>query len=374
MLADEIAEDSRQVNLEVEVFDLTTLNLANVENFKKQLSRFDLVICFNGIGVELIDSAGNYILNDIKATKVLWFVDDPAYYYERLVIPLHNKIILYPNSKHSSYIELINPLALHKPLLCGHPKYPANSTRAEDRETSIIVALSWHGMPQPFWESASNGNTRNVIEHTVEHLKNESELFVYDIFEYYFKKISGVSIAELSVNQTISSAICSITDYFRKLDRIKLVQSLGVSKLPITLVGNNWESICRDMPNIKIIPEVNYKDLQPFYASSKIVINTNAANGGCERAFSAIASGATVLSDFNSHLESIVGGIKKFNFYNRTSEKDIIQKISSLYYNSEDVDSTNTSELINENHLWRNRILTICEIYNGTHDMPSIPH
>jgi hypothetical protein len=361
-LADEMAHDAGSVGITVHVMDLNTLNATNIHTFREQLSDFEVVICFNGIGIELKDAGGEYVLNTIKATIVLWFVDDPAYYYDRLKIPLNKKVVLYPNTRHSSYIDLINPTTPHRPMLCGHPQYLKNIIKYENRKTSITVALSWHGLPEPFWEGIPNGNTRKTIEHTVAHIRDEPELYVYEVFDYYLKQISGVSIAELDVGRTISVAICSITDYFRKLDRLNLVKALGTSSAPINLVGNGWSDMCRAMPNIKLIQEVNYQDLQPLYQSSKIVINTNAANGGCERAFSALASGAYVLSDYSTYLESVTAGNPKIDFYNRSSEIEIAEKVSQLFEKMIHADATDTVEFNDEKHLWRNRMIEICEI------------
>lgn len=360
ILADELAEDSREAGIEAEVLDLQRLNDDNIPDFKNKISGFDIIISFNGIGSGIIDSTGQHILNTVQATVVMWFVDDPAYYYDRITLPLKNKVILYPNTSHAKYIDLISPETPHKPLLCGHPKFKNIEFTNKQKRMPIIAALSWHGIPHEFWKDMPAGNTRNIIERSVLEIKTQSELTVYEVFARNFKEISGVAIEELNVNRTISIALCSITDYFRKLDRINLVKAISATKLPITLVGNGWEGVCANMPNINLVDEIKYDDLFPLYQSHEIVINMNAANGGCERAFSALASGARVLSDYSSHLEAVTAKSPSISFYDRTSEDDIIKKILCLYYDFHETESAGLFDGDDEAHLWRNRIIDIC--------------
>lgn len=358
-LADEIATDAEKAGYLTDLIDIAILNQEIFENIKTRLADLDIIICFNAIGIELVDSNGAYILNTVRAVAVLWFVDDPAYYYNRLIIPLNNKFIIYPNPNHAGYIDLVSPATPHRAMLCGHPEYPLYPDDVDSSDRSITLALSWHGEPLPFWEGVPGGNTRKIIEHTVSELRGERELCVYPVLEYFFKKISGVSLSELGANPTISMAICSITDYFRKLDRINLIRALGASGLPITLIGNGWENLCAEMTNIKIVKEVAYKDLHLLYLKSYVVLNMNAANGGCERAFSALASGACVLSDYSAYLDSITQNNPTVGFYDRTSCSDVAEKIEALHTKRKTHTQIHRIGPQTGQHLWRNRIAEI---------------
>jgi len=95
-LVDEIAIQTTYDDIEIEVIDLMSLHQISIPAFRQKLIdlNLDLIISFNGWGIALKDAGGIYILNQIDVVIVIWLVDDPSFHYDRLAIPLNNKIIL----------------------------------------------------------------------------------------------------------------------------------------------------------------------------------------------------------------------------------------------------------------------------------------
>jgi len=362
---DEIAFEAVQTGHSVELFDLLNINQIEFSGMMHRLitSKLDIIIAMNGWGVDMKDASGEYIYNRTGAIIVIWMVDDPSYHYARITAPLLKKIVLYPNASHVKYVAPLNSNAINRTMLCGCINNIDSIANFSGRANTITVAMGWHGNPEPFWERIQDNYIRGVVEKTVHHLSEESELCVYDVFEHYCTEMAEVNDFKLKADATISYLLCAITGYFRKLDRINVIKKLGSSNIPFTLVGNGWDHISANFKKVKIIPEMRYSEIRKIYEDSMIVINANAANGGCERAFLGMISGAMVVSDYNYHLEKIIKPESGIVFYNRSIECDIVEKIDALL-STPDLESQALRGYSNclENHRWRHRISEICSL------------
>ena len=101
--------------------------------------------------------------------------------------------------------------------------------------------------------------------------------------------------------------------------------------LPITICGGGWRDHLGEWKNVTFIEtRIPFKDMPSVYNDSRIVLNLNAANGGCERALYGMAAGASVVSEESGILaESFTAG-KDITFFNRARPMDIVDVVGSL--------------------------------------------
>ena len=296
---------------------------------------FDLVITFNGMLSEICLQSGENVLEASGATIVVFMVDDPVYHYPRLVVPIKKRIFLCPNPLHLQYLESIKAVGYKHLMLCGSEKYEDNVLDFKNRENRVVLAMSWMGYPQPFWEKISDRYLSQLISDTVSTLSLQNEPRPFEVFESCCQKLSEIGHFELVPDEYISFILSNIVTYIRQYNRIQLISRLKKSKIPLNLIGRVWESECEGANNIRLFSEVSYLDLKRFYRESRVVININASNGGCERAFLAAAGGAAVLSEFNVKYAQQTGDGEGVTFCNLQSDSDVIDKAAILLSSTE---------------------------------------
>src|SRR5262249_29159253 len=120
-----------------------------------------------------------------------------------------------------------------------------------------------------------------------------------------------------SFDRDICNLLGQALTYVQQIDRINIVRALVDARLPLVICGTGWRDLLGDRDHVTYLDPVAFKDLSPLYAQAKVVINLNAANGACERAIDAAASGAAVVSDDSPDLADVFEPDQEIAFFDR---------------------------------------------------------
>jgi len=327
---------------------------------------FDLIITFNGMLSEVALKSGENVLDASGAVVIVFMVDDPTYHYPRLIVPIKKRIFLCPNSSHLKYLDSIKVPNRKSLMLCGAEKHGDTIVDFKSREKRAVVAMSWMGYPQPFWDKIDDSYLNQLIGDTVSTLLKQDEPRPFEVFERCCQHLAEIKNFELIPDEYISFILANIVTYVRQYNRIQLISKIKKSDIPLTLVGHGWDLVCQGANNIRLLPELSCSNLKNVYRESRVVINVNASNGGCERAFMAAINGAAVLSEFNAKYAQHSTRDTEVTFYDLQSESDVVDKLGILL---ESAEGERRADLGRENcnlaHLWRHRIEEIIGLTKG---------
>ena len=109
------------------------------------------------------------------------------------------------------------------------------------------------------------------------------------------------------------------------------IQQIVDAGLPITICGGGWRDHLSERKNVTFLEtRIPFKDMPSVYNDSRIVLNLNAANGGCERALYGMATGAAVASEDSGALAESFNAGEDIAFFNRARPTEIVEVVTSL--------------------------------------------
>lgn len=159
LFADQLAEPFKKKGHSVILFDLTQEGSSKklIELFSS--TNIDLVIAFNGMGVEL--TSGNKSIYDIvKTTFLAIFVDHPIYHISRLSQPVKNYIATFLDESHVDFVDDLLPtnqvIKYFMPLAGSSDDKSCLDSYSEYLETKDIEILftgSYFGIPTKIWDN-----------------------------------------------------------------------------------------------------------------------------------------------------------------------------------------------------------------------------
>jgi hypothetical protein len=254
---------------------------------------YDVTVSFNAMlsGYQVTqDSKPVPLSKAFGGVFVSWFVDDTLYHANRILALQHNSVILTPSSSHELFIRKLGCKSPVHQLLAGTTvTSDAEVLAFREREFDVIIAGSWMGDPEPFWENIEDPILARIFEGLAQTLRIKS---APRIFESVLRELGNNGISEIDLNE-MYPYLLQLHLFTRKASRLEIVERISrFGKLRIAVVGNGWESSLRAHANIVDLPPTRYIDLKRLYRKARFVVCPNTENGACERVFDALEVGS----------------------------------------------------------------------------------
>ena len=117
--------------------------------------------------------------------------------------------------------------------------------------------------------------------------------------------------------------------------------------------------------NVTFIDECNHESLRAIYGASKSVINVNASNGACERAFDSLSAGAMLISEESTQMEKLFGFDNSAILFKPNHAHSKMGQIKEIIRSgqSTDIALKGTSKFLAK-HTWQDRSLYLSSIFS----------
>jgi hypothetical protein len=255
------------------------------------------VVSFNGAVLEIFKNErfSNVIF-------VAWMVDYPAYHFPRLNSGFSNTHVICANQDHRFYINEITTSKFLGVMLPGAPENQAyDAEPLSQRPFDLVIAGSWMGEPEPFWEKITQKFLRQAIKEIIDELTQDD---LADVYLTMKGTLARYQIKFDDAHKSYSQLINTINDYLRKYSRLKMMSAVALSGLQTIIVGEGWEGKYNHS-NLHFHPSAEYKKMPIIYQNAKIAINLNSNSGASERALQALASGCHVFSFLGKSIQLV---------------------------------------------------------------------
>ena len=323
--------------------------------------KIDYVATFGSFSADLMTADGRPIFDALGCGFVGWDVDHPAYQFKRFTTPIRRRVQVCASPSHVRFARLMGCEAAECVMLPGVDVVAAEPLPLEERPIPFMVAMSWLGEPTVWWSGAKGTAGYNLIEGVVGRLLADPEA---DLFAAYQATLADTGL-DLRLDENLCNVMANIGLFIRQHDRQQLAKALAEMDLPCLLCGTGWRERLGELAHITFSDSLGFSGVAELYAKSRVVLNLNAANGASERAISAMAAGAVVVSDDSPLLRSEFpdGGI---NFFDRRNPASIAETVSSLLASSKaQAMADRGRERVAQGQRWRHKASRLADTLSG---------
>lgn len=272
---------------------------------------------------------GTSVFDAIGVRFLGWAFDHPVD-LPGLVSPgLRGRCSIYPNENHRRFAAAIGLRGPGAVLLPGADPPAGRIAPHGERPWPIVIAAAFRRVPtvRP-WAHWPDIPQRRLMDQVTDALLASPDASVVEAWS----EIAGRNGPGLSEIQSLDPGFETFRGpltHVRNLDRYNQVRALAESGLPVVICGSGWAEVFGDRPNVTFLESVPFGDIARLYGQSRICINLNAGNGASERAVQAALSGAAVVSDYSSAVETLLGeeGVR---FYRRDTPESLVQAAGDL--------------------------------------------
>ena len=329
---------------------------------------YDLVVSFNAMLSEFpVGQAAEAksLAKAVGRSFLAWFVDDTLYHANRILALPNEGQILTPSRGHELFVRKLGNLSSVQQLLAGttirefDPYIPF-----EDREFDILIAGSWMGNPEPFWEQIKDPNLASLFRDLANSLETTA---IPNVFERVLRELGNVGIEEVNLNELYPHFI-GLHLFIRKWNRLRTVKKVAEQdNLKIAVIGKGWDASLLKYANVIHFDSVSHGDIKRLYRKSRFVICPNTENGACERVFDALEVGAIPIAEKCSSLGDIpaLGDFIIFHDpHSNTDSKYLLDQVNNWHdYN---LIARCAQEHVRKHETWLNRAQKLLTI--ATHE------
>ena len=350
--SDAIAEGLRKIDQTTFVTDLTLQSGFDELNALLQREEVEGIVSFNAI-------LGETLPDHFKIPFICWLVDAPHYHFKRLNHTGGNRHYIFPSKHHANYLVQGKIKASSSTQLAGARHWPAEVKPHSQRNHTLLLAASWMGEPQPFWANYTQDIAKQVAQKIVALLDADPRV---DALKACMTAARALGI-EFKLNDSWAELASQAQSYIRQKDRLRVVETLAQTGVPMTLIGKGWESNMRLGSHVNVIDDLDHKNILAYYADAKVVINLNAANGASERLFDAMSMGACVISDHSDTLLSLFKDRKDFCVFDRRRENSLSEALHyALRHDRAESMSRRATQMVSQQHLWEHRAAMVVNL------------
>jgi len=246
------------------------------------------VIGFNAVYLNLIPLIENQDLQYFG-----WLVDYPVYHISRLDSGYPSRNIFTSNPNHSHFIDVMTQSTYAGSMQLGVDSVAQGlSFPMHLRPFDVVFTGSWMDLPDKPWEKSSDQRVKKLTQQALDILLSDDSADAFLVLDKKFKHY-GI---DLNQNTNLMNTLVRFLDmYMRKYLRLKMMRSIVQSGLKTLIVGSGWSDHFSG-DHLYFHDPVDNHLIGEIYKNCKIAICLNSNNGGCERAYQAIASGCGVFS------------------------------------------------------------------------------
>lgn len=328
---------------------------------------YDAYFTYNRTGTDIIinDSNGCEInlMSTISRMNYSWLTEHPLCWYENYYNSQKNRHYITPSKSHLFFMEEMDLIGNKTIQLFGSDTRN-NLKDHKDRKYDVCIAAQWRGSEKAneFWTNFHPESQKffttilNIQDNDVDK----------DTFNAYIKSAAVYDI-NLSDKKLHAQFMRGIYWHARKKERINLVKNFVDSGLKIALVGGvSWKEVLNDTSNVDFYPEADHNELINIYGNSKSVVNLNAANGACERAFDGASCNSMIITEYSSLMNSIFTNNDAALNYLPSAPKQTIELLKEILKSgySQKI-SNNGHQIFLNNHTWDHRASFLSDLLNN---------
>jgi hypothetical protein len=333
-----------------------------------QAQRFDAALSFSSFfgGVALGD--GRSLFDALGVKFIGWQLDHPIYAPHALAGGLQQRFAVYSNPNHLRYAQAVRLPGRGMTMLPGVDPPPAPPKDHAAREWQVFVAATWNGEPQRLWDQLADSSGKRLLQGVVDRLLADREASLLDAFNATSEDLDlGIQLGDdPDFDAQMRDFLREPLTYVRNHDRINVIRSLVDAGVPTTICGQGWEAALGSRPQVTYLGRAEFGDMPALYANSRIVLNLNAGNGGCERAVFAAAAGAAVVSDYSQPLDQLFGADDGIGFFDRTRPASVTEVADHLAERSRgEAVALKGREKVLKSGLWRHRAQALVDFVGG---------
>ncbi|MCR5467651.1 MAG: glycosyltransferase [Lachnospiraceae bacterium] len=298
--------------------------------------RYEALIDFNSLLPRMENDDGSLYLDRFDAPFFNYIVDHPMYHHPGLIQKLKGYHVLTVDRCHEKYVRdnYSNIAGVSYLPLTGKTAESVPDFKDRKHEITVMATMTdeesifkdIRKFPKPYQKYIFD------IADIIMSLPNELQ---EDIARKYM--LENALDEENADFATFMNNICMADKLARYRRREAFFKELFKSGLPVTLIGNGWESTLEKMKakNVKYIGDVRFSVSYNAIANSKILVNLSPEfHGGVhDRVFSGMAAGCAVLTDDNPVVSETFADGKNVSLYDRADISDFMQKLHDLYEN-----------------------------------------
>jgi len=322
-----------------------------------QKQEFDLYFTYNrtGTDIKVANAKGEELnlMSTIQRPHACWLTEHPLCWYENYFTSQKNRHYILPRTSHATFLSGMGLTGEVSEQLFAADPHPLQKSH-KDRKYDICIAAQWRGpaAANEFWTRADE-SARVFFENVLVAQQADPNKDTY-IAYLAVAQAMGVDISDRLRH---AQYMRGLYWHARKSERISLVQDIVSSGLDVAVIGGDaWKSVLADSPAVTYFPECSHSDIVDIYADSRAIVNLNAANGACERAFDCAAVGAMLITEYSPAMEQLFANHDAAVFYHAAYKQESIQLIVDLIKsgNSELV-GANALERLTAHHTWAHR-------------------
>lgn len=278
-----------------------------------------------------------------------------------LLDKLHLGIVkkLYPHKKF--YGEMFLPLG-------GIAGGNEDEVFSRERPYDVVVSASSFssGNPVRFWhEDEADKNFIRILDDVADYLLTEP-VSVAEGFKYV---LNERGLYDDKFMLAMIPYYFKVFRYIKTVRRAKSIELLVKNDIHVDIFGDGWDNVPIVRDNIgkcvRLHKGTSYQEALDLMARSKVIFQDQAEfnNGAHDRVFSAMLSGAVVVSEYSSYLDkAFINGkdIFMYDWKNGLSQVNIIKEL--LNDESKRLSAAVSAYgKANERHRWINRAQSIAE-------------
>ena len=326
---DELCGQIRQQGHEAHIIVLNTSWREQLEPVIKQ--NVDAAICYDGIGMDPIDKLYDEL--DIPVINIL--VDHPMDMSFRIRKHPAKYIQFSPDEHHITYAKRFLGVenAFFLPHMASLERQPQ---RIPMEEKSIPLLMPGSMFPcndlyQKIKEQWPDEKVQLLVLGTMEYLIDHPDLTMEDALQLYAADhgmwLPDESIATLMENSR--DADLFVRMYFRS----RAVSLIASSGIPLTLIGNGWDSLAAlQRKNVTILPSHTFTDVFSYIEQAKITLTVMPwfKAGSHERIFNSLMHYSCPLTDESSWLLEHFAPDEECAYYSLNRLDQLPHKVCSL--------------------------------------------
>ncbi|MFC7751460.1 glycosyltransferase, partial [Paenibacillus thermoaerophilus] len=320
----------------------------------------------NAMGIDI--KVGEKSLYDHLAVPLFAFmVDHPMYHIDRLNKGVANLIVSCVDKRHIAFLnkymsgQYSKVFIPHGSSLVSEPT--AESKRMKDRNIDIVFTSTYRD-PDYYrqqWESQTPFIS-SLFDEIAERAMVCSDQSLMETAENVFVE-KGIDLEYLH-HRKFWLLLTQVDLYIRFQRKKEFVSFLSRLPVRIEIFGNGWESSRITTPHMKFNPPIGFIRAQEQMRNAKMVatVMPNFLEGGHERVFTSMLSGAISITNTNSFFTSNFEHQKSIWLYN-FDYSGLEDELISVLSNHDRLQSIADEgrRLAQENHTWLTRANKIVE-------------
>ncbi len=323
-------------------------------------SKIDAFFSINGPGViELengdVDNVYDEItgVTDISRAVVVWFlVDNPIDHYNRLKIPVANRVVLYVDESFAEFTSGVLRCETAADAFMPHAGMLYKGEQVK-RDIEVLFTSSAFSKPELAFDPRIDTDTRQFISDSIDILcadKTHKGIWEAIIEVAAAKKYDHPQWDRWLVN----SLVYHIDRYIRPYIKYQLLKFALDMGLKVHVYGNGWEEHpwANKLFGKKAVP---FSETPLLNARAKIALNSNnnLTHGSHERVFNSMINGAIPLTDGSSYYDRQFPGVCL-----SMSDEEKIHKLltDETFFEQE---STAARRIALRGHTWAHRAATV---------------